>query len=360
MTRNIFPRQQRGTVLVTVLMMFAIATFLAAEMAYRQKLDVRRTSAMLLTEQAREYLLGAEELAKLALKDDFKSDQRNSTFVDSLNEDWASKRPPFPVDGGYIQGEIIDAQSKFNINDLVDPVSGTNTSNSATMAKVQFTKLLNALDVPKEGSATEVYEKIVDWMDANGDETGADGREDGAYLRGKHPHRTANRVIVDISELRAIDALGIENFNKLAPHIVALPPGTRKNINTAELELLDAMNVQNLSRLQTDRENKPVDSESAMAAYMLPDAQITSLYGNLGGKAADEYKKQFSIGSNYFVLRAKAVIGGRTVYSSSLLYRAPAPGPSTPGVSSGNSGKLEVIYRAYVDPLQQPMTPLSQ
>lgn len=344
------PARQQGTVLVTVLMMFAIAAFLAAEMAYRQKLDVRRTSAMLMTEQAREYLVGAEELAKLALKDDYKSDQRQQQFVDSLGEDWAQKRPPFPVDGGYIQGELIDAQSKFNLNDLVDMTSGTNTTDSAKLAKDQFIKLLNQLGVPKEGSAEAVYEKVVDWLDKGQDETGNDGREDSAYLRAKRPYRTGDRVFVDVSELRLIDEMDPETYAALEEHVVAIPPGTPKNLNTAEQELLLVMGLRQSADLLAAREMKPLVNDSDVDNYLPDDNTLKGILGTNTTFTKDKFKELVSRSSRYFELRAKAVIGGRTIYSRSLLYR------SDSGAAGGKGGKLEVVYRAFVDPLQQPMT----
>lgn len=348
------PRTQNGTVLVTVLMMFAIAAFLASEMAYRQKLDVRRTSAMLMTEQAREYLTAAEELSMLALKDDQKADKKQNKKIDSLGEEWALKRPPFPVDGGLIQGEIIDAQSKFNLNDLVDPATGKGEGDKprAKLAQAQFKKLLQSLDIPKEGSSEALVEKIVDWIDGDQTETGTDGREDGAYLSAKRPHRTANRVFVDVSELRSIEEIDIDTYTKLEPYVVALPPGTPLNINTAEQEILntlvlDSAKVQNLVG---QRERNPVD-EGEMTQHAPTANTIKENYDIT--LTNDQVNGLVSTTSNYFELKAKAVIGERTVYSRSLIYRPPE------GAPNGNSGKLEVIYRAYVDPLQQPMTPLT-
>ncbi len=350
-------QRQRGTVLVTVLMMFAIAAFLAAEMAYRQKLDVRRTSAMLMSEQAREYLLGAEALARLALKDDFKADKKdNSKFIDSLDEEWARKRPPFPVEGGYIQGEIIDAQSKFNINDLVD-ASGKTDSTQAKIGKHYFIELLKQLDIPKEGSPETVYQMIVDWIDPNPDEIGPDGREDGAYLRAKRPYRTANRVILDISELRYIDGMDLETFNKLAPHLVALPPGTPKNLNTLDKMLMSMMS-QDAAGLQTERESGGIDdSDIGKYAPNWADLKTSPILASpsppVGGGSfdQDDLNEMFTVKSDYFELLAKAEVGGRVVYSKSLIYRYPDGGRDPE-----KSGKLKVIYRAYIDPLQQPMT----
>jgi len=345
-------RKQNGTVLVTVLMMFAIAAFLASEMAYRQKLDVRRTSAMLMTEQAREYLMAAEELSMLALKDDFKADKKQNKFIDGLGDEWALKRPPFQVEGGLIQGEIVDAQGKFNLNDLVDPATGKGEADKprAKLAQAQFKKLLQSLDIPKEGSSEALVEKIVDWMDTGQDETGTDGREDSAYLSAKRPHRTSNRVFVDVSELRSIEEIDNDTYTKLEPHVVALPPGTPLNINTAEQEILDVFMVEDMPGLLSRRERDPVD-ENTLSNHSPKKDKLNSTYDlTLEDK---HLEKLVSTNSTYFELKAKAVIGERTVYSRSLIYRPPE------GAPNGNSGKLEVIYRAYVDPLQQPMTPLT-
>lgn len=332
---------QRGTVLVTVLMMFAIAALLATEMAYRQKLDIRRTSAMLMTEQAREYLIGAEELAKLALKDDFKSDKRSGKPVDGLKEEWALKRPPFPVEGGLIQGEIIDAQSKFNINSLVDAAG--DVRNPQLLAKANFIKLLTALDVPEEGSPQEVYDKIVDWLDKDQNPSGFDGSEDGEYLRHTVPFRTGNRFCVDVSELKSIEGLDIKTYNTIEPYLTALPPETKLNLNTANAEILSAMTVD--TKIIVEREANPLQD----TAGKIP--QKADFPGISPTVTDADIEKQFSVYSNFFELHAKAVIGGRSVYSRAILYR--------PDISSTKGDKIEVIYRAFVDPLQQPMTPVA-
>lgn len=341
---------QRGTVLVTVLMMFAIAALLATEMAYRQKLDVRRTSAMLMTDQAREYLLGAEALAMLALKDDYKADKKVNKYIDSLDEDWALKRPPFPVEGGYIQGEIIDAQSKFNINDLVDE-NGSTTTEKAKIGRYFFLELLKQLDIPEDGSPQIVYEKVVDWMDADQDEVGPDGREDGAYLRGKRPYRAGNRVILDISELRAIEGMDQKTYDTLAPHLVALPPGTPKNLNTLDSKLFGVMDIEQPDVLDSKRQAGGIE-DSDLSNHLPKLDQLKTAAGipTTSQFDNDDLKEFFSIRSDYFELLAKADVGGRVVYSKSLIYRYPDGHPS------GKSGKLKVIYRAYIDPLQQPMT----
>lgn len=337
--------RQQGTVLVTVLMMFAIAAFLAAEMGYRQKLDVRRTAAMLQTEQAREYLLGAEDLAKLALKEDYKADKKNNNkFVDGLGEDWALKRKPFPVEGGFIQGELIDAQSKFNINNLIK----ADTGKPNPIAKEQFIGLLNALGIPKDGSPEAVYEKVLDWLDKDQDEAGPDGREDGAYLGKKRAYRTAGEPIADISELRAIDGMDAETFKVLEQHIVALPPPTQINLNTAEQELLSAAKVTDEKGLLATREQKPIDKNDL--ANVVPRAPQ--------GQRQEDYNEMFNVSSEYFELRAKAQVGERSLYSRSIIHREPGqPSQDSTGrATGGNGGKLQVIYRAFVDPLQQPMT----
>lgn len=360
--------RQRGTVLVTVLMMFAIAAMLATEMAYRQKLDVRRTSAMLMTDQAREYLLGAEALAMLALKDDYKADKKANKYIDSLDEEWARKRQPFPVEGGFIQGEIIDAQSKFNINVLVDENGGT-TSQKAKVGKILFIQLLNQLEIPEDGSPELVYQKVVDWIDADQDEIGPDGREDGAYLRGKRPYRAGNRLVLDISELRAIEGMDAKTFDKLSKYLVALPPNTPTNLNTLDTTLMGVMKLRNSQQLLAEREQGGIE-ESEKDGY-IPDLSTLGVNGtppnqNGGGESSSEIpnanpgnpqgngnfdlKDLFTTQSNYFELLAKADVGGRLVYSKSLIYRYPDGHPS------GKSGKLKVIYRAYIDPLQQPMT----
>jgi general secretion pathway protein K len=358
--------RQRGTVLVTVLMMFAISAFIATEMAYRQKFDIRRTGALLTAAQTREFLGAAESLALYALNDDLRQDKQKgeSDASDNLTERWAKPVPPFPVDGGSVQGILTDAQGKFNVNWLVKKgdEEGKWVPNKAGIDA--FVKLLNALGVPKDPqvSATDLANRLADWMDAGDDPQPEGGFEDTEYLRTEVPRRTPNTLIRDITEIRSIEGMDLETWMSVEPYLAALPVQTRLNPYTAGAEVLSAIGVSNVAEWMQRRVSVPVpnisevkregDTGGGTGQTGTPDGDPS---GNPagdpagGGSGGATGKIELTPTSQYFELHGTARLGDRILQSRSILYRPPTAGEK--------GDKLKVIYRRFVDPMTPPPPP---
>jgi len=103
-------KTQRGVALITVMLVVALATTAAVNMAGRQQLDIRRTENVLYQGQALMYLLGVESWAR-----QFLSDDRRKNKIDHLGEDWAVRLPPLPIEGGQLMGFIDDLQGRCKI-----------------------------------------------------------------------------------------------------------------------------------------------------------------------------------------------------------------------------------------------------
>ncbi len=362
---------QKGTVLVTVMMMVSIAALIVTDMTYRQKLDLLRTSALLSRDQAYQYLLSAEEFAKFALADDLKNDnsQGNPVFKDTLNENWAKENQPIPVLGGFIRGRLIDLQGRFNVNSLVDTNEET-----AALQRRRLASLMTSLGIPDEGTAEQLVERIADWLDADQDPTGFDGQEDLDYLMRERPFRAANQFIFDLSELMVIEGMTSEELATLAPYITFLPPGVALNVNTAEQNVLSAVD-QRLSVLIEGREEKsPADEEPGFATwesaktYWQTKAQNPNAGGGGGAPAPggvtvdpdtgqpvnnsgtnnNEVVGNFSVASEYYLLEAEAVINGKVILMRSVLYR-----PTLAEDEENSDIRVKTILRKLEDPLKR-------
>ena len=68
------PRRQRGIAAITAVLVVALATILAVNLAWELNLDIRRTEVLLQHTQARQFALGAEMIAADALRRDFEND----------------------------------------------------------------------------------------------------------------------------------------------------------------------------------------------------------------------------------------------------------------------------------------------
>ena len=80
-------RGQRGVALVSMLLLVALATVLAAAIVQEQQLVIRAATTHLDRGQARQYALGGEELARQILHKDY----LDAPEKDYLGEDWAAK-----------------------------------------------------------------------------------------------------------------------------------------------------------------------------------------------------------------------------------------------------------------------------
>ena len=253
--------KDRGVALITAMLISALAAMVAANLAWDNAIDVRRTMMLLNRDQAVQVALGAESWIMNILREDLEAGQ-----TDHLGELWASQLPPLPIDNGDVFGTIEDLQGRFNVNNLID-----NEGKIEEESLEQFRRLLSALGVdPRFAGIT------ADWIDADREASFPDGAEDSIYTGMIPSYRTANQTISAVSELAAIEGMDRATFTLLEPHIAALPGRTAVNVNTATppvlLSLDENMTVADVESLVTEREAAGfTDIETSFASLVTPD-----------------------------------------------------------------------------------------
>jgi general secretion pathway protein K len=218
-------RRERGVILISVLVLVALAAVVAATLFFDTAMAARRTAAGFGMEQAVQLAQGAEALAAYALNED-----KNDT--DSQQDGWAQPYGPQEVTPEVsIEAQLTDLQGRFNLNSLV----GTNGKRDENAYKV-FTRMLELLELDRRWA-----DLIIDWIDPD-TEPAPEGGEDGLYTSQQPPYRAANLPLTSISELQELPGLTREMYLKLAPHVTALPPAIRTiNVCTASGIVLDAL-----------------------------------------------------------------------------------------------------------------------
>ena len=219
-------RGQRGVALITAMIIMALATIIAADLAWDNALDVRRTTMLLYRDQAIQVALGAENWIASILRQDMEDSEQ-----DHLGEIWASDLPPLPIDGGDVFGTIEDLQGRFNLNNLIDADGSVHEE-----SLLQFQRLLAALELDPRFAGI-----AADWLDPDLEPAFPDGAEDSIYTGIVPPYRAANQLLASASELAAIDGMDKLTFDTLAPHITALPGRTDINVNTATPFVLQSL-----------------------------------------------------------------------------------------------------------------------
>ena len=262
MRRN---RRDHGVALITAMLITALATLVAANLAWDNALDVRRTMVLLNNDQAVQVALGAESWVVGILQQDLQDSE-----TDHLGEIWAIELPGFPIEGGDLTGTILDLQGRFNVNNLIDE-NGQIEDDSLE----RFRRLLRALEIDPRFAGI-----AADWIDSDLEASFPDGAEDSIYTGILPPYRSANQSLTSVSELAALEGMDRRTFNALRPHITALPGRTNINVNTASAAVLQSldenMSSADVERLLSERESAGfADIQTAFSSLVTPDVLNT-------------------------------------------------------------------------------------
>lgn len=303
------PRRQQGLALLTVLLIFAIVSVLAIGMIERQANDMQRSATLLSMQQARAFVIGAEQAVKTGLYLDWD----NNKSIDHANEEWATDRS-FPLSPGKAFIRIRDAQGRFNLNTL------SKASANRTRQQQRFTNLLNLL-----GLDPDISPRLLRWMDE-------ESQEDSRYQGMEPPYRAAYQGCRHTSELLLIEGVDAEAYYRLEPFIACLPLTAVLNVNTAPALVLAAL----------DSQLTPADGEAMVSArgekgfsslddfWALP--QAAPYTGAEAGKNKDKERweqSDFGVKSDYFEAFIRVDLAERIASSEVLIRRDPADGSMT-------------------------------
>lgn len=240
---------ERGTVLVLVLLIVALVAGLSVKFAAQYQLGLARAETRWHGAQARAFLEGTEEVAKLMFPEgDFDKEK------DLLGEPWGSE---VPIEDEGVSGvaKMTDATAQFNLNDLtghqIDFTKEDGQPDRYSEAQRRFIRLLQTFpDLPLDRNQAEMLlAGVVDWIDADENESGSGGAESNFYQGMKEPYRSANALFKSVDELRLV-----RGFNEspmlvtlLQPYVTALPVGDAGlNINTLDLVGPNGKGINNL------------------------------------------------------------------------------------------------------------------
>lgn len=227
---------QRGTVLVLVLLIVALVAALSVKFASQYQLGLARAEARWHGAQARAFLEGTEEVAKLMF-----SVADNDPNIDFLGEDW-SAQVPIEDDGVSGMAQLMDASARLNLNDLMNPLVADKPQGDAgrySEPQRRFIRLLQTFpDLPlNQNEAEYLLEALVDWMDGDDNESGMGGAESNYYQGLKNGYLPANAPFKSVDELRLV-----RGFNdlpylvlRLQPFVTVLP-GDKVGINVNTID----------------------------------------------------------------------------------------------------------------------------
>lgn len=287
--------KQKGVALLTILIMVVLATILAMTILKSQQASLDETKMMLRQNQSLMYAQSAEYFFAELLIQDAKDNQ-----VDHLSENWAQPFPLFPVEDGFVSGQIYDQQAKFNLNSILKEDGSRNEA-----AIEFFQSMLKRLNLDEN-----LVEAVIDWQDADEETVGAMGAENSYYQGLKDGYLAANQPFSSVQQLQLVRGFKGKPYELLKPYLTALPKRTTTiNINTADPFLisclhpqLDVLNVKNV----LDLKRKNLEYFNA-----LEELWETDVFSRIETSEREKFKSLFDAKSEFFTAEISVQLSER-------------------------------------------------
>lgn len=223
-----------GAALVTVLLLVAVMSIAAVASFEATGYAVKRTTAARMYDQARQYAIGGEHIARIAAERLATTDQ---ALLRTIGFDGKSDIS-YPVDGGIVEGSVTDASNCFNVNSLVSSIEGgVLVANESALVQYQYLLELAGLS---EGEAEYLSATLVDWLDSDSRQS-ARGAEDYDYAVYNPPYRAANTLMSDLTELRLVAGYDNNVRSLVVPFLCTLPTTNPAILNANSFGPEDAL-----------------------------------------------------------------------------------------------------------------------
>ena len=299
-------KQQQGIALITILVMVALATILAATIAKRQANTAENTAYLMRQNQSLLYAKSAEAFFSELLVDD----ANNAGAVDYLQENWAKPMPAFPVEDGFVSGTLQDESGKFNLNSLVNDEGVPNPQ-----AKLWFEKLLLRVGLPEKLS-----EAVIDWQDADDEISGTMGAENSYYQGLPQGYLAANSKFHNVEELKLVRGFEDQKYLQIVDYVSALPASDSKvNVNTAPAMLLASLDP----KLDINAVEQALQKRQTNLEYFsnINDLWATEPFKQVSPDVQSQVNALLGVQSNYFKAKIEVLLSERKRQFSSDLVR---------------------------------------
>ena len=297
------PAPTRGAALLLAMLLLVVVVTATAGMVWQQARAIEVESAERARAQSGWIITGAIDWARLILREDGRSRQRDGRNLDSLDEPWATPLAEARlstflaadqdnnVDTGpeaFLSGRIEDAQSRWNLRNLVD-----GAGKEVPAEKAALVRLCQQAGLPGD---------TADLISAGLRQAWAPVAAEGDAAAPLAPQQ--------LSELEWL-GLPLATVRRLAPWVDLLPRPTPVNANTAAREVLvaaiDGLDLGSAERLVQARQRKPFEGLDDIKAQLAPTMVLDPA--------------RVGVSTSYFLVEGRLRLDDRMLEERSLLER---------------------------------------
>jgi len=263
-------QSKRGSALITALFIMTMVAIIATAMSSRLQLDIHRTH---LIQRSDRMYLASQAVTFWAI------DRLSQPKLSFVAHDPSGQVLVFPktlqtiYPNMRIEGELIDLQSKFNLN---------NVSERAYLP-IFYGLLERLFPHLYSQERKSILDATTNWVNGKVDDSLTHNEWFERYSKQNPVYFPGYQFMQHVSEFRTVFGIDAKRYTTLLPFITALPEPTLININTAPKAILMSLG-DGLSSLDADaiikiRQNDAIDEFGRihffMTKYNIPQQTIT-------------------------------------------------------------------------------------
>jgi general secretion pathway protein K len=228
-------RRQRGVALIAVLVFVAVAISAVVLFVQRSTYNVLAIANHDASARAEALARGGVRLAQALLIDDRVRENEAGFRADALTDDWARARatPITLANGDALVLAIEDSGARLNLNALFADGAPKDAA-TETYLLALMEKAVDELPETAEKHAydpEELAHNLMDYIDQDGERVKG-GAEDETYLARRPASRAANRALLSVDELGAVEGFDAQLVEVLRPYVTVFPyQGENAGIN---------------------------------------------------------------------------------------------------------------------------------
>ncbi|WP_429262010.1 type II secretion system minor pseudopilin GspK [Paraburkholderia atlantica] len=336
--------RQRGAAIISALLVMTLSAILVSSILWRQQVQVRRIESQRLLAQAQWVARGALDWTRLILRSEGDTSAgitylggvwgepiaktRLSDFLGQIGEVRAEQGA-----ATYLSGSIEDAQSRFNLRNLVaSPAPGVTQISAEQMAAYQ--RLLVSLGLSgqmakvtalhvRAGLSQSATRFQTGTSISSSPQVGGGGMTGGNFTNqpgiedGEDNVAVAPLLMTGVDSLLDIPGYTPEIVAKLRPFVTVLPTVTAINMNTASAEVIAAV----VPGMTVSQAQALVARRQTVFFRNAGDVQLALTAAGVRSASIDP--NQFDVNSSYFLVHGSVQHERAEVDRTTLVYRDP-------------------------------------